>query len=354
MARLQHGFAAPEDADGIARLFAESTRGCAMPPFALDRPADIFRIMEVRGTEWKLIVARDTERDGRLAAYGSIAYRPCYVNGRVRALPHLPEIFLSPEYRNGLLLARSYAFMKAQAMGEDFAQTQVCIGNDVALKAFTSRRGGMPAYLPYGRHAFITLPLGDAPGMGRAGAAARRVEVRRAKAGDIPALNAFFAEWGPAKQFYPAYAFESLGTGYYRDLCIGDFFLGFRHGRLAGVTGVWDQGGFKSTHYIDAAGPDGAEGSAPADPKPLFLHAMLTEENDPAVMAALIDGIRAAYADSPFGFLALGLDAEDPLRYGIEHVPQRVSLTHHFLVTFGKDPRPDLRPGPYYLESARC
>jgi hypothetical protein len=349
MARLQHGFATPGDADEISRLFTDSTRGSAMPPFALDRPSDIFRIMDARGTEWKLVVVRDTERDGRLAAYGSIAYRPCYVNGRARALPQLPEIFLSPEYRNGMLLARSYAFMKAQALGLDFAQSQVCLGNNVALNAFTSGRGGMPAYLPYGRHAFITLPLGNVAGMGRAGAAARSLEVRRAKPEDIPALRAFCAEWGPAKQFYPVYDFGELGTAYYRDLSIGDFFLAFRHDRIAGVTGVWDQSGFKSTHaLLQTDGKEAREG------RPLFLHAMLMEENDPAVMAALIDGIRAAYADSAYDFLSLGLDAQDPLRYGIEHVPQRVSLTHHFLVTFGEDPRPGLRPGPFYLESARC
>jgi hypothetical protein len=349
MARLQLSFATPGDAGEISRLFTDSTRGCAIPPFALDRPADMFRIMDVRGNDWKLIVVRDTEREGRLAAYGSIAYRPCFVNGQARPLPHLPEIYLSPEYRNGMLLARSYAFMKAQAMGENFAQSQVCIRNEVALAAFTSGRGGMPKYFPYGQHAFITLPLGNAPGMGRAGAAARSVEVRRAGPGDIPALRAFFAEWGPAKQFYPVYDFDSLGTGYYLGLSLGDFFLGFRHGRLAGVTGVWDQMGFKSTHYLDTADDPSSAGG-----KPLFLHAMLTEENDPAVMAALIDGIRAAYAESGFGFLALGLDAQDPLRLGLEHVPQRVSLTYHFLVTFGEDPRPGLKPGPFYLESARC
>ncbi|HLP42500.1 MAG TPA: hypothetical protein VK465_13410, partial [Fibrobacteria bacterium] len=324
--------------------------GADLPPFALDRPEDFFRILEVRGPGSKVVVGRDTERDGRLAAYGVVAYRPCYVNGALRAVPQFLEVFISPEYRNAGLFSRGCAFYQEHVLrGDDFAQSQVCVTNQLALKVFTSGRGGGPAFLPYGRHALITLPLGDVPGMGRAGAAARRVESRRAQPEDIPALDAFFKEWGPTKQFFPAYEFGALGTGYYLDLAIDDFFLGFRNGRLAGVVGVWDQGRFKSTHTLD-----GAEGNAIRGGKPLFLHAMLMEENDPAVMAALVDCIRAAYAESPFGFLTLGLDAEDPLRYGLEHLPQGVVLTHHLLVTFGKDPRPGMRPGPFYLESARC
>jgi hypothetical protein len=349
MARLHIDFARPEEVPEVARLFSDSTRGADLPPFALDRPEDLFRILEVRGPASRIIVGRDAERDGRLAGYGVVAYRPCYVNGGLRTVPQLLEVFISPEYRKGMHLSRGFAFFKSHVLGgDDFAQTQVCISNNVALDAFTSGRGRLPAYLPYGRHAFITLPLGEVPGMGRAGAAARRVEVRRARSEDIPSMDAFFKEWGPGKQFFPSYEFGALGTGYYLDLDIGDFFLGFRNGRLAGVTGVWDQRGFKSTHFVE-----GGEANVEAGGKALFLHAMLMEENDPAVMAALIDGIRAAYAESPFGFLTLGLDVEDPLRYGLEHVPQRVSLTHHFLVTFGKDPRPGLRPGPFYLESAR-
>jgi hypothetical protein len=350
MARLRLDLAGPGDAPEIGRLFTGFTGGSQAPPFALDRPEDFFRIMGVRGTEWKVVVARDTERDGRLAGYATVAYRRCYVNGEARALAHVLEGFISPEYRNGLLLGRSFAFIKTHALGsDDLAHAQVSVGNHVALEAFTSGRGGSPAFLPYGQHESITLPVRDVPGMGRAGAAARRVEVRRARPGDLPLLRAFFAEWGPSKQLYPVYDFDALGEGYYLGLSLGDFFLGFRHGRLAGVTGVWDQRAFKATHFFDEKGR-----SVPHRDMPLFLHAMLMEENDPAVMAALVDGIRAAYTDSPFRLLALGLDTEDPLRYGIEHLPQSVSWNHHFLVTYGKDPRPALRPGPFYVESARC
>jgi hypothetical protein len=267
-------------------------------------------------------------------------------------VPHLLDTFFSPQYRNGMLLGRAFKYVREQALeGENFAQSQVCVGNKVALGAFTSGKAGLPAFLPYGEHAFITLPLGDVPGMGRAGAAARRVEVRRAQASDIPAMEAFFSLWAPDKQFYPSYAFDRLGTGYYRGLAIGDFFLGFRNGRLAGVTGTWDQHEFTSTHYLSA---DSAVTAAAAKDRPLFLHAVLMERNDPAVMAALADGIRAAFADSIYGFLALGLDAMDPLRYGLEHIPQSVSVTRHFLVTYGEDPRPGLNAGLFYLDSARC
>lgn len=351
MARLQLGIAGPEDASELSRLLTESTHGAAMPPFALDRADDIYRIMDVRGEDWKVIVTRDTESDGRLAAYASVAYRQCYVNGSLRRVPHMLDTFFSPQYRNGMLLGRAFKYVKEQALeGENFAQSQVCINNKVALGAFTSRKAGLPAFLPYGEHAFITMPIGDVSGMGRAGAAARRVEVRCAEESDIPGMEAFFRQWAPDKQFYPSYSFDKLGSGYYRSISIGDFFLGFRNGRLAGLIGTWDQQEFKSTHYLTAEpGLD-----AGTRDQPLFLHTVLTERNDPAVLAALVDGIRATFDDSVYGFLALGLDALDPLRYGLEHIPQSVSLTKHFLVAYGEDPRPGLIAGLFYLDSARC
>jgi len=351
MKRLQLGIAGPEDAPELSRLLTESSQGSAMPPFALNRADDIFRIMEVRGTDWKVVVTRDTENDGRLAAYASVAYRQCYVNGSLRRVPHLLDTFFSPQYRNGMLLGRAFAYVREKTLaGENFAQSQVCIYNKVALGAFTSGKAGLPNFLPYGEHAFITMPLGDVPGMGRAGEAARRVEVRRALESDIPAMDAFFRRWAPEKQLYPSYDFDKLGTGYYRGLSIGDFFLGFRNGRLAGLMGTWDQHEFKSTHYLNGD----ADMVAGAKDKALFLHAVVTERNDAAVMAALVDAIRAAFADSAYGFLAVGLDAMDPLRYGLEHIPQTVSVTKHFLVAYGEDPRPGLNAGLFYLDSARC
>jgi hypothetical protein len=351
MARLQLGIAGPEDAPGLARLLTESTQGFAMPAFALERSADIFRIMDARGTDWKIIVARDTEQDGRLAAYASVAYRSVYENGSLRRVAHLLDVFFSPAYRGGMLLSRSYAYVKEHALkGDDYAQTQVCIDNSVALNAFTSGRGGLPAYLPYGEHAFITLPINDVPGMGRAGGAAKAYDVRRAATADVPAMEAFFAEWAPGKQFYPHYEFGKLTDPYYRGIAIGDFFLASKYGRLAGITGTWDQQDFKATRYL---GSPSHRISALED-RPLFLHSILMEHNNPAVFAALADGIRLDMRGSEYGFLALGLDVKDPLRYGVEHIPHRASITHHFLVTFGKDPRPGLRPGVFYLDSARC
>ncbi|MDB5104438.1 MAG: hypothetical protein JWP91_2127 [Fibrobacteres bacterium] len=355
MARLQIGFADREDAPELSRLLTESTRGFAMPAFALDRDEDIFRIMDVRGTDWKIIVARDTERDGRLAAYASVAYRQAYVNGALRRVPHLLDVYFSPEYRGGMLLSRSYRFVREYALHQDgFAQTQVCIDNNVALGAFTSGRGGLPAYLPYGDHAFITVPVParDASipvlsGPGR--------EVRRATISDIPAMQAFFSHWAPKKQFYPLYEFDRLADPYYLGLAIGDFFLAFDHGRLAGMAGTWDQQAFKATHYLGGREDPKAGGApAPANDRPLFLHCLVTERNDPGIFASLLEGMRREYRGSDFGFMALGLDAKDGLRYALDAIPHRASVTHHFLVCYGEDPRPGLKPGLFYLDSARC
>lgn len=354
MARIQLDLVAPGDAPELSRLLTESTRGFAMPAFALERPGDIFRIMDVRGPEWKIVVARDPERGGRLAAYASVAYRPVYVNGAPRRVAHLLDVYFSPEYRRGMLLGRSFAFVRDHALkGEEYAQTQVCVDNGIALGAFTSGKAGLPAYLPYGEHAFLTLPVEDVPGMGRAGARARTFEVRRAVPADLPGLRDFFSEWAPSKQFYPLYAFDALGAAHDPGLAPEDYFLAFRQGRLAGVAGTWDQQAFKATHYLPPEGTPGTHLPPEAD-RPLFLHAMLTEHNDPAVFAALVDHIRATVRGTGYGLLALGLDARDTLRLGVEHIPHRLSLTRHFLVTYGADPRPGLRPGTFYLESARC
>ena len=174
-------------------------------------------------------------------------------------------------------------------------------------------------------------------------------------------LQGFFDEHGPEKQFYPRYEFSRLGHGYYMGLSIGDFLLAFRNGRLAGVAGVWDQGSFKSYRLLDAPAtraPGGEDGvPAPRNAgsiSPFFVHSILVEGNEPAVFADLLSWIMREYADSGRERIALGLDAKDPLLSALEGFTFKRFLSDHFLVTFGKDPRPALKPGVFYLEAARC
>lgn len=350
--------ALPTDAVGLADLVREGTAETGTGCISLDRSSDVLLAANILGTEGGGIFSFRDELTSEVVGEATLAFRNVYVDGVIRRLPHLVTVYIRPAYRNGFLLARSHRYIKDHLFsGDEFGQVQVVKGNHTARKVLTSGKGGFPAYLPYGEYAYIRILF-----TGQAPKAKTGLEIRRATASDIPAIQAFFDEWAPTKQFYPRYDFSQLGKSYYMGLAMEDFILAFRHGRLVGLTGVWDQGAFKSYQLQEpsktppsiAPHPSAEDAGQTKSIKPFFIHSIVIRENDPAVFSALVGWIHREYARSGYARIALGLDAKDPLLAGLEGFPFQKFLSDHFLVTFGKDPRPGLKPWLFYLEAARC
>lgn len=347
MSRVRIGRFEAGDLVSLAKLYFSATIEGSLMPFFLERKADILRIQDVRGTENDIAVARIEGSDG-LAAYATHAHRQAYVAGRPRRVGNYLEMFIHPAYRRGMLMGRLFHYLRDVVVQPgEISQVQVALSNQRALDAFASLRAGLPGFYPYGKQAFVIIPRDSADAR-----KASDTEVRRATSPDIPAMQAFHDEWAPTKNFYPRYDFSSLGEPYYRGLSIGDYFLALRNGRIVGMTGIWDQIGFKAIHYLDLGNTEETV-TIPGE-RFLFLHSLLTESNSPVIFAALMNTIRFEYGNSEYLHLSVGLDATDPLRAGLDHLNPKTSFTHHFLLSYEQDPRPFLKPGPFYLEAARC
>lgn len=350
--------AKPTDAVGLADLVREGTAETGTGCISLDRSSDVLLAADILGSEGGGIFSFRNAETSEVVGEATLAFRNVYVDGEIRRLPHLVTVYITPAYRNGFLLARSHRYIKDNLFsGDEFGQVQVVKGNHTARRVLTSGKGGFPSYLPYGEYAYIRIFFtGQGPKAGPG------LEIRKAVSGDIPTLQAFYDEWAPTKQFYPRYDFSQLSKSYYMGLAIDDFILAFRNGRLVGMSGVWDQGAFKSyqlkappkTPLQSESGMTGDTARKTMSIKPFFIHSIVVRENDPSIFSALVGWIHREYANSGFERIALGLDAKDPLLSGLEGFPFQKYLSDHFLVTFGKDPRPGLKPGLFYLEAARC
>lgn len=324
---------------------------------ALERDPDYFAGAAVQNQSPAVYVGRDRE-SGRLTGLFSVGTRPVYVNGKPEEIPYFCDLRIHPDYRRGTLLARGYRFVKEELLKERYAQTIIVSDNLPALEALTGGRAGLPVYYPYGR--YVTFALAPISLKCTSNA-------RRATAEEKAEIAAFLAVEGRSKQFYPVYNLD-LQSPYYRGIELRDYFVLRESGQITGILGVWNQKDFKRSRlaaysplmrivrplYNAYTGIRGGIRLPPAGSvlKYSFLHSLAVKDNDPARLSSLLEAVFSNRSKESEYFL-LGLDASDPLVQALKGIPCRTFHGMHFLVAGGRDPRPDLLPGPFYLEAAR-
>ena len=199
-----------------------------------------------------------------------------------------------------------------------------------------------------------------------------KYSVRRAEPDDVGAMQAFFNREAPKKQFYPHYDFVRVGTDdpYYRDIKLEDYFLAFDGDELVGITGAWDQKGFKQTRFVGYhwiiralrpfynAGAKVVGGfylpQAGHTVSYVTLHTILTKDNDPDIFSALLRTVYRTFRGQRDKTLIFGLMQDDPLKEALKGYRKQTLPGRHFLITHGQDPRAGLDPSRVmYLECAR-
>lgn len=324
---------------------------------ALERDPDYFAGAAVQNQRPAVYAGRD-RASGRLTGLFSVGTRAVYVNRQVEEIPYFCDLRIHPDYRRGTLLARGYRFVKEELLKERYAQTIIVSDNLPALSALTGGRAGLPVYYPYGRYTTFALPrISGKP----------RHAVERAGQQDKPEIVEFLAAESRSKQFYPVYNLD-LQSPYFRGVQLQDFFVLREAGQIAGIAGVWNQKAFKRSRlaaysplmrfvrpFYNAFAALRGGIRLPRAGSVLnysFLHAVAVKDNDPALLRSLLLAVFSAH-DFTSEYFLLGLDASDPLVQSVKDIPARTFHALHFLVAGGKDPRPDLLPGPFYLEAAR-
>lgn len=212
--------------------------------FVFDREPDYFNALRVEGRETEVHVCRD-RASGRIVGCGHRSIKPVFVDGRPMDVGYLSALRLEEAARGGLVLARSYAYLR-RCHGDGRAPyylSSIMADNDGARELLTSGRAGLPVYLDRGRYRAMAVGMGLKLPTAGSGCC----QVRPAGAADAEGVVEFLAREGRRREFYPVYRAEDFGTD--GDLLYGlaweDVFLAFRDGRLAGVAAAWDQRGFR-------------------------------------------------------------------------------------------------------------
>jgi hypothetical protein len=201
----------------------------------------------------------------------------------------------------------------------------------------------LPHYHPAGT--YITTMLG----LGKFYAVGNDYLVRQASEADIPLLQVFIEEHAKKKQYAAVVNLSKLGTSFYRDLKISDFWLAMKSNKLVGVCGTWDQSKFKQTRIHAYSKklflirpvfnciskimkrprlpPTGATISY------LNLHTTWTEEQ-PQILEVLLKTIANHYRKGPFQYLMYGCFQQDPALNVLEIFKnKRHVIGHYFLIS---------------------
>lgn len=343
------------DQSEILDLFREPMAGSIS--LALERDPDYFAGALVQNEKPAVFVGRDT-LNNRITGLFSAGTRHVFVNGERTEIPYFCDLRIHRDYQNGTLLARGYRFVRQELLKERYAQTLIVSDNERALASLTGGRAGLPVYYPFGRYTTFALPRVRRR---------RALAVTRAGARDLEEIQAFILSEGRMKQFFPAYDLQ-LESPHFSGLSPSDFFLVRGKDGIIGMCGVWNQKAFKRTRLVSYSpflrmvrpfynALTGIRGGVPLPNAGevldySFLHCILVKENDPAVLSSLLSAVFAA-EDQTCSYFLMGLDAQDPLTRAVRGIPYRAFHGLHFLVSGASDPRPALRPGPFYLEAAR-
>lgn len=352
------------DADGLQELLADTPQeGSIMLNF--ERQPNYFWATDIGTSEPDLWVMEDTQ-DNRVAGAFSMGKRDVFVNGIKTPMRYGSDLRIHRDYQGGRALLRLFKSLTT-ALGDDIYQTVILEENQASLATVGSGRLKIqPKYYPAGRHRTNMIEL-------------RRKEkhtvnssVRRATIDDIAAMQDFFNTNAAEKQFYPSYDFSLIGSddSYYRNIKLEDFFLAFLDDELVGITGLWDQKGFKQTRItgyskgIQYARPFynlytkifGGLSLPPAGSLTsyVYLHSTVIKNNDKQIFADLLATARDELANSPYDALVVGFDENDPLHEVTDKYKKIELFSLHFMCGFGDDPMDDIgRDKLMYLETAR-
>lgn len=310
---------------------------------AASHDPSFFDSIQVEGHDCRVVVA---EREEQILGVGLIGKRRVYLNGSEAEVGYISSLRTDPSVRSTTVLGRGNTIFKR--LHEDHLQASFYLcsilqANKLALKVFTSGRGGLPASREIGTLYTATIPL------------IRRVKPRLAggisiiRGGQVgaEAIIECLNRCGSAKQFYPAYTVSELlaNDGPLRGLRLDDFYAAISGDRVAGVMACWNHLAFRR---MTVAGYSGAMRFAKPVLSPIarmlrlaplpnagdaiqsvLASCIAIEDNDVSLFKALLQSILHDQYATGKAFLMVGLMERDPLlrvARQYTHLPTRSSI----------------------------
>jgi hypothetical protein len=272
------------------------------------------------------------ERDNAVMAMACRSIKPVFVNGRETAIGYLSGLRIDPAARNTGILGRGYKALRtlhADGCVPAYLSTIVA-ANTAAQTLLTSGRAGLPQYRGIGSYRVYTMPLGRGCKRRRS----NRAEIIDGSKIGLSEIVRFLQDHGRQRQFFPVYRESDFNSSRMRGFMPGNFLAAIDGSKITGVLGIWDQGGFKQnivTGYggmMAAVRPllNGAMRIAgfhglpmPGRELKLLVASFICIANDePSILAALIDAAAAQYSGNVYWGISLGLHERDPLRKALD------------------------------------
>lgn len=288
----------------------------------------------VLGRFQQTIVA--TDDSDTVVGCGVRAVRRVFINGCETDIGYLCGLRSLPAARRSTGLARGYRFLRQLHDADRRVPaylTTIIEDNAPAMTLLASGRAGLPAYLDQGRFVSSAIPLGR-----------RRPTDTPANIGihtgaEIPFSEVldFLRAEGPRRQYFPALRREDFGTPLLHGLRPADFRVAVRGAAIVGVAAAWDQSAFRQT-FVAGYAPVlrlsrpalnlalRLAGHRPLPPPGQDLRLAhvafpCVRNDEPAVLAALLERILADHRQSSRDFLVVGFHERDPLRAALRTFP---------------------------------
>ena len=217
----------------------------------LEREPSFFEACRVHGGA-QVCVGRDRKLD-QAVGMGTRAISRAYVNGNETALGYLADLRLLPEYRNGLLVARAYRFLR-ELHGDGRARlytTVIFADNELALGTIASGRAGLPRYHDLGAMHYPGINLTR-----RKPEIPSNLQISPGKEALLPAIVACLNRNGLRRQFAPVHSVGDFRPGgRWVGLKAENFLVAIRNGEVVAALAIWDQRAFKQTRILRYDGP---------------------------------------------------------------------------------------------------
>jgi hypothetical protein len=354
MAGLIFREARPEDHAALERLFRETSMAGAIR-IGSDRAPDFFAGSRVQAEE--ICVRGVFTDDGRAVGVFSMGKRRVWLSGEQTPMRYLSDLRIHPDWRKGTMLAKGFHMMREHVFGKgEWAQTLVLEGNLPALEFLRSRRAGLPEYREAGRYRNWLLPTQRTPKPFH--------RVRRARSGDLPAMQLLLDESSRRRSFAPVVDLRNLGDAYLNGLAVGDFIVAEEGGEIIGMMALWDQSPFQRMR-VDGYSPGmaafrplwnlgamllgGIALPPPGNALPITKAGLIACcGDDPAILRSLLAFSFPLLAGK---MLLVGLSEKDSLAAALSGLKGREFGGLHFLV--GWEGEPPAWEEPFGFDPAR-
>jgi hypothetical protein len=322
------------------------TRSLSMPGWvriAFEREPNYFHGLGIQGQTNQAIVATDGER---LIGMGCRSIRSMYVDGKGMEFGYLSGLRSLPEGREAGTLARGYQFLR-ELHGDRRVPAYISTiveDNAEAIGLLTSGRAGLPRYLDYGRYVTFAIHMtgfrrhADLPGL----------EIHSGGEIALGEIARFLNEEGRTRQFFPVVSVADFGTDLFRAFSPQDFLVATRGSKVVGTLAAWDQSSFKQVRvcgyrpglsflrpFLNVALRLASHTTMPAPGEMLkILQGAFgcVQEDDPAVLRALLGRLCRERADAGYHFFTLGFHERDPLRTAPTGLPAFRYASRMYLV----------------------